>query len=135
MTPEHEREPSAGDGSAEPQAGPIIIVDDEPVILELIRDILHDEGFTVITASTGATALQLIKQRPVALVLTDLMMPNLTGLELARRLRSDPETAAVPLILMSAAMPPGVSDFFADVIHKPFPLDVIVEVVRRTLSA
>jgi CheY-like chemotaxis protein len=132
--PAHES--SADNDSAEPHAGPsIIVVDDELVILELIRDIFHEEGFTVLTASTGAAALQLIKQQPVALVITDMMMPNLTGLELAQRLRSDPATATIPIILMSAAMPSGVSDIFADVIHKPFPLEVIVQVVRRTLSA
>jgi CheY-like chemotaxis protein len=135
MALEYEHEQLADGGSVEPQVGPIIIVDDEPVILELIRDILHEEGFSVLTANTGAAALQLIKQRAVALVLTDLMMPNLTGLELAHRLHSDPATATIPIILMSAAMPPDVGDIFADVIHKPFPLEVIVQVVRRALSA
>jgi CheY-like chemotaxis protein len=135
MAPEYEREQPADHRLAEPHMRPIIIVDDEPVILELIRDILHEEGFSVLTANTGAAALELIRQRPVALILTDLMMPNLSGLELACRLRSDQATAAIPIILMSAAMPPGVNDMFAGVLHKPFPLEEIIQVVRRTLSA
>lgn len=135
MAPEPTPAPSADDRSAGLESRLIVIVDDEPVILELICDILQEEGFAVLTASSGASALQIIKQKPVALVLTDLMMPNLTGLDLARRLRSDPATAAIPLVLMSAAMPPGVSDVFADVIHKPFPLEKVVQVVRRCLPA
>lgn len=134
MALEQAYEPSADDGSPESRVGPIVIVDDEPAILELIGDILEEEGFVVLTASSGAAALQLIRKRPVALVLTDMMMPNITGLELARRLRSDPATASIPLILMSAAMPSGSNDIFAAIVHKPFPLEVVVQVVRRCLS-
>lgn len=134
MALEHAYEPSADDGSPESRVGPIVIVDDEPAILELIGDILQDEGFTVLKASSGTAALQIVRKWPVALVLTDLMMPNLTGLELARRLRSDPATAAIPLILMSAAMPPGRDDMFAATVHKPFPLEVVVRAVRGCLS-
>jgi CheY-like chemotaxis protein len=125
---------SATEREAEPAPRPILIVDDEPIILELIRDVLQDEGFTVLTARTGAAALHLVQHTPVALVLTDLMMPNLTGVELARRLRSQPETAAIPLILMSAAMPERVSDLFVAVIHKPFPIETVVHTVRKHMS-
>lgn len=111
----------------------ILVVDDEVTILELIRDILEGEGFTVLIARSGTTALRLLQNTSVALVLTDLMMPQLSGLELARRLRADPKTASIPLILMSAAMPSGVSDLFADIIHKPFPIEKVAQVIRRSL--
>jgi CheY-like chemotaxis protein len=112
---------------------PVLIVDDEPNILDLLRDVLEDEGFTVITASNGAAALYLIQRSPVALVLTDLMMPFVSGVDLARELHSNPQTANVPLLLMSAVMPQQVSDIFAAVIHKPFEVDAIVRIVRQFL--
>jgi CheY-like chemotaxis protein len=129
-----EHQPSSDDLSNEPEARSVLIVDDEPVILELIREVLEDEGFTVLTASTGTAALYLVQRTPVALILTDLMMPNFSGLELARRLHAHPETAAIPLVLMSAAMPEQVSDLFVAVIHKPFPIDTVVQTVRRYAS-
>lgn len=113
---------------------PILIVDDEPTILELIHDILELDGFTVFVAHNGASALRQVQQHTVALVLTDLMMPQLNGVELARRLRSDPKTAAIPIILMSAAMPPDVSDLFVAVLHKPFPIDEVRQIVRQCLQ-
>jgi CheY-like chemotaxis protein len=112
---------------------PVLIVDDEPIILGLLRDVLEEEGFAVITADNGAAALYLIEHTPVALVLTDLMMPFVSGIDLARQLHSNPQTAAIPLLLMSAAMPPQVSHMFAAVIHKPFEVDTIVRMVRQFL--
>ena len=112
---------------------PVLIVDDEPNILDLLRDVLEDEGFTVITASNGAAALYLIQRSPVALVRTDLMMPFVSCVDLARQLHSNPQTATVPLLLMSAVMPQQVSDIFAAVIRKPFEVDAIVRIVRQFL--
>jgi CheY-like chemotaxis protein len=129
-----EHRSSSDDLSNELGAPAVLIVDDEPIILELIRDVLEDAGFTVLTANTGTAALYLVQHTPVALILTDLMMPNLSGIELARRLRGHPNTAAIPLVLMSAAMPDQVSDLFVAVIHKPFPIDTVVETVRRYAS-
>lgn len=113
----------------------ILVVDDEASILELIRDILEGEGFTVLIARSGTAALRLLQHTPIDLVLTDLMMPQLSGLELAYHLRADPKTAGIPLILMSAAMPPDASDLFADILHKPFPIEQVAQVVRQCLPA
>jgi CheY-like chemotaxis protein len=112
---------------------PVLIVDDEPNILDLLRDVLEEEGFSVITASNGAAALYLVQRTPVALVLTDLMMPLVSGIDLARQLRSIPETATIPLLLMSAAIPEQVNPIFAAVIHKPFAVDAVVSIVRQFL--
>jgi CheY-like chemotaxis protein len=114
-------------------SSPVLIVDDEPAILDLLRSVLEDEGFTVMTASNGAAALYLIQQTPIALVLTDLMMPLVSGIDLARQLHSNPQTASIPLLLMSAAMPQQVSTIFAAVIHKPFAVDTVVSIVRQFL--
>jgi CheY-like chemotaxis protein len=110
---------------------PVLIVDDEPDILAMLRDVLEEAGFMVLTAPDGKAALALLAHTPVELVLTDLMMPQLTGLQLAQQLRSDPQTAAIPVLVMSAALPPHTPDVFAAVLPKPFVLDELVTTLRQ----
>jgi CheY-like chemotaxis protein len=112
----------------------ILVVDDEAEILDLLRAVLEDEGYQVLTASSSTAALARIQQNPVALVLTDLMMPQGSGLELARQIRSDPQIAGIPIVLMSAAMPQKVSQLFTRVIHKPFSLDIVLDMVHQLLG-
>lgn len=123
--------PSSDALLAHPSIRTILIVDDEPFILEMLRDVLVEEGFTVISAPDGLTALKLLQQTTVALVLMDFMMPYLNGTELADQLRRDPRTATIPLILMSAVGPPKVTSQFVAVIAKPFALDTVVRLVRQ----
>lgn len=127
--------PVSLDGLQKDPVLPVLIVDDEPVILDLLRDVLEDAGFQVLTASNGAAALYVIQRTPVALVLTDLMMPNVTGIELANQLHTNPQTAAIPLLLMSAALPQPIGNAFAAVIHKPFAIEHMVEIVRQFFPA
>jgi CheY-like chemotaxis protein len=115
----------------QPPRRPILIVDDELTILEMLQDVLVDEGFAVVTANNGASALRLLQQTMVSLVLMDFMMPNLDGIELANRLRRDPRTAEIPLILMSAVPPPEVGTQFVAVLSKPFALDIVVQLVHQ----
>lgn len=115
----------------QPSERPVLIVDDEPPILALLRDVLVDEGFVVVTANNGPAALYLLQQTTVSLVLMDFMMPNLNGIELADLLHADPRTAEVPLILMSAVLPPEVGTQFVAVVAKPFALDIVVRLVRQ----
>jgi CheY-like chemotaxis protein len=110
---------------------PILIVDDEMVILEMLRDVLVEEGFAVVTANNAVAALVLLQRTSVALILTDFMMPGLNGLQLADQLRLDPQTADVPLLLMSAVLPPDVGTRFLAVIAKPFALDLVVRLVHQ----
>jgi CheY-like chemotaxis protein len=131
MSSESRPPSSTGDGADGSETQAILIVDDEPILLELIRDILEEEGFSVLTASSATAALYVAQRSPISLVLTDLMMPNLSGLELADRLRSHPETAEIPIILMSAAPPASHPPLFVAVIRKPFPIETLVGVVRR----
>jgi len=112
----------------------ILIVDDEPEILIMLRDVLEEAGFVVQTASDGNAALALLMHTCVALVLTDLMMPSMTGLQLAHQLQSNPVTAAIPVLLMSAALPPHIDGIFAAVLSKPFALDELVVTVRQLSS-
>lgn len=113
---------------------PVLIVDDELIILDMIRAVLEEDGLAVVTASGGNSALQIAQQTPPSLILTDFMMPDMNGIELARRIRADPRTAAIPLILMSAALPTGTDGLFVAVIQKPFLIDELVAKVCKWLQ-
>ena len=122
---------SSGEMMAQSVTRPILIVDDEMVILEMLRDVLTEEGFRVVSANNGVAALFLLQRTSVALVLTDFMMPGLNGIEFAAQLRQNPQTADLPLLLMSAVPPPDVGAQFLAVITKPFALDLVVRLVRE----
>ena len=77
----------------------ILVVDDEEGIVELMRDFLEVDGFTVRAARNGAEALAILAREPVACVLLDVMMPDVSGFEVLRRIR---ETADVPALFLSA---------------------------------
>lgn len=113
---------------------PVLIVDDEPIILDMIRAVLEEDGLAVLTARGGNSALEIAQQTLPSLILTDFMMPDMNGIDLARQLRADPRTAAIPLILMSAAMPAGSHDLFVTVIQKPFLIDELVAKVCKWLQ-
>jgi CheY-like chemotaxis protein len=131
MSPEREFLPSSDAVAPAPGVLPVLIVDDEPDILAMLRDLLEEAGFVVLTARDGRAALALLAHTPVALVLTDLMMPQVTGLQLAEQMRSDPRTAAIPVLAMSAALPSHMADVFAAVLPKPFGLDDLVATLIR----
>ncbi len=80
----------------------VFVVDDEPDVIDLLRTILEVEGFAVETSTDGRDALARVLQRPPHLLVLDLMMPGLDGLELLKLLRLDPRGAAVPVLVVSA---------------------------------
>ena len=117
-----------------PEAGKtILLVDDEFAILSLLQDTLEDVGYEVLVAMDGEQALALAWQHSPDLVLTDIMMPRLDGVGLARRLRADPRTRHIPILAMSAAQKPSKSDVFVSILAKPFDLDDVIAQVRRWL--
>jgi CheY-like chemotaxis protein len=79
----------------------ILIVDDEPDIRFMMRLIFEGAGHKVTEARHGATGLKSVKATRPDLVITDVMMPTMGGLEFIARLRSDPETAAIPILAVS----------------------------------
>jgi two-component system phosphate regulon response regulator PhoB len=81
---------------------PILVVDDEEDLLDLVDLHLRREGFQTLKATTAQQALALAKATPPALIILDLMLPDLSGTEVARRLRSSPETKDVPIIMLTA---------------------------------
>jgi diguanylate cyclase (GGDEF)-like protein/PAS domain S-box-containing protein len=80
----------------------ILVVDDEAQNRRLLEALLRPEGYLTQTASNGAEALRSIAAQPPDLVLLDVMMPDMDGLELARRLKADPATSAIPIIMVTA---------------------------------
>lgn len=103
----------------------VLIADDEEDILQLVRRVLERAGFEVALARNGTQALELAKARPPAVAVLDVTMPGLDGLEVVRRLRADPATAAVRVLILTAraqqadidrAMSAGADDYLA----KPF---------------
>lgn len=80
----------------------IVVADDEADIRRLIVFTLNRRGYTVLEASTGDTALELIRHERPDLAVLDVMMPGLTGLEVAAALKADPETRSIPIVILSA---------------------------------
>ena len=112
----------------------ILIVDDELGIVEALCDVLSEEGYAVTTAHHGGEALALAATDKPDLVITDYMMPLMSGLELAAALRRAGH-AALPIILITAIDPehlPQALDVSA-VLRKPFSLEVLLRTVRKLL--
>jgi two-component system, OmpR family, alkaline phosphatase synthesis response regulator PhoP len=85
-----------------PSPKKILIVEDENDILQLVKLYVEKEGFRTVTAMTGAEALKQVKAEQPDLIVLDLMLPVLDGLEVCKRLRSSPETAMLPIIMLTA---------------------------------
>lgn len=84
-------------------AGPLIlVVEDDTALRETIAYNLDRDGYAVVTAADGVTALGIARQGSVALVLLDIMLPRLDGLEVSRQLRASPETARLPILMLTA---------------------------------
>ena len=129
--------PAAGGGDARlaasgGQAGPILVVDDDPAILATVADILALSGYPVATAADGAEGLRLAAELRPALVLLDLRMPGIDGWDVARTLRA--RGLAAPILVMTAAQDArrwaeqlGADGYLA----KPFDLDDLLTAVER----
>lgn len=80
----------------------VLVVDDDPAILEICSDLLQTEGYTVSVATNGQQALEQLRTDPPQVILMDIMMPVLDGVEACRQVKANPVTAAIPVVLMSA---------------------------------
>ena len=118
----------------------MLVVDDDDVIRQLICVNLELEGFQVHVAVDGQDALDQVKQVQPHVVTLDIMMPRLDGWEAASRLRADPETAGIKVVLLSARAQEadlergdriGVDAYLT----KPFDPDELIDTVRRLMTA
>jgi len=83
-------------------SSPILVVDDDADQRTLLTTYLAGEGYSVAEADSGESALELIARQPVALVLLDVMLPGLSGFDVCRRLKRDPQTASTPVLMVTA---------------------------------
>lgn len=116
----------------------ILVVDDEKDIVELISYNLEREGFVVVGAYDGRKAWERVKNEKPALVVLDLMIPEISGLEVCRLIRRYPETSAIPIIMLTAKSDPvdkilGLEIGADDYIAKPFHVRELVARVRAVL--
>ena len=111
----------------------ILVVDDEPAILDLLAELLADEGFVVHAVSDARQAVgRALDARPT-LILTDLMMPYLDGRAVLAQLRAQPQTAPIPVLLMSAAGPAEDGAAFDGFLAKPFTIDALLAALQPHL--
>jgi len=109
----------------------VLVVDDDPVILKLLTVNFELEGYDVCAAVDGEDALRVARDRRPEVIVSDIMMPNLSGLDLLARLAADAELAAIPVILLSAKaqlddVRAGLAAGAVDYVTKPFePLDLL----------
>ena len=118
----------------------ILIVDDEPYMIRLLQHHIERAGFRMVKATNGREALERIREDRPALVIMDVMMPEINGLEVLAELRQREETRGLPVIIMTAnaqrftreqAEAAGVSAFLT----KPFSPTQLMNEVRRQLEA
>lgn len=131
---------STGTGAAprDGQRQPVLVVEDEEDIRELVRFNLEQEGFRVIAVEGGEQALAAVRQQRPALVILDLMLPDMTGLDVCRRIRSDATLAGLPIVMLTAKA--GESDRVVglemgadDYVTKPFSPRELVARVRAVM--
>ena len=79
----------------------VVVIDDDPLDLDLVEAVLAPEGYTVVRAASGEEGVRLVRQENPLVVLLDLLMPDMDGFEVAERLSADPETASVPIIVLT----------------------------------
>jgi DNA-binding response OmpR family regulator len=114
----------------------ILVVDDEPEAVELVEFNLKQAGFSVMTAADGAEALNKARTTPPNLIVLDLMLPEISGLEVCKMLRRDPATAAVPIIMLTAKAAEidrvlGLELGADDYITKPFsPRELVLRIQK-----
>jgi DNA-binding response OmpR family regulator len=117
----------------------ILVVDDDENILSLERTILEQKGFDVTTAAGGAEALQLLGERTFDLVLLDVMMPEIDGFTVCRRIKEDPKTRELPVIFLTAkgggeALAEGFESGAVMYINKPFTANKLLTIVNTMLE-
>ncbi|MCS3917626.1 response regulator [Fervidibacter sacchari] len=117
----------------------ILVVDDEVAIVRVLRDRLEMEGFEVLTAYDGAQGVEIARKEQPDLIIMDITMPNMDGLTATRLLREQPETAHIPIVMLTArgqesderaGYQAGAVLYFT----KPFSTRQLVREIRRILG-
>ena len=114
----------------------VLVVDDEPKIVRLIKQKLEASHYEVVTAANGEQALRQAHTHRLDLILLDLMMPVMDGLEVLTRLRTTKDTSRIPVVIVTArqdtqAILQSQDLWAADYVTKPLDLEMLVQTVKR----
>ncbi|MEU4237456.1 response regulator [Actinoplanes sp. NPDC026619] len=112
----------------------IVAAEDDADVAGLLATTLSRAGHVVHLAGNGPRALQMVAECHPDLVILDNGLPGMTGLDVARRLRADDATAAVPMMMLTAVAPDGARDVFDQVLSKPVPFRQVADVARDLLA-
>lgn len=118
----------------------ILIIDDEPTISMVLKELLCDEGYEIIVASDGLTGLHYLEEEPFPeIILMDLLMPGMGGREIVNIIRAKPDLAKIPIILLTGAML-NISDFppegsYQDIINKPFEIEDVISKINSLVKS
>lgn len=111
----------------------ILIIDDEPSITDVVAEVLTDEGYETLIASGGRDALHMLAECRPDLMLLDLFMPEMSGLDLLAQLQADERLASIPVVMMTAGAMANLSFGHGgptQVIAKPFDVEDLLATVR-----
>lgn len=116
----------------------ILVVDDEEDILELVKFNLSREGYDVVIAASGEKAIDLARKEPPHLIVLDLMLPGIDGLEVTRLIKNNPETRQIPIVMLTAKgeepdVVAGLELGADDYVTKPFSPRILLARVRAVL--
>lgn len=114
----------------------VLVVEDDEDIAQLISLQLQREGFKVFTTAYGEEAVALTRAHRIDLITLDMMLPDITGMEVLHQVKSNPETAEIPVIIVSVLLPDqtGSAQGAVEHITKPFAFEKLMESIRRTLG-
>lgn len=136
VCPEYDVDPTV---TGEKQAtGTILLVDDNAENIDMTRSYLHAHGYEVLVAMDGFEALRLVEQRQPQLILMDIQMPRMDGLEAMRRVRAIPSSATTPIIALTALAMPGdrgrcLTAGATDYLAKPVSLKLLAQTIQNLL--
>jgi DNA-binding response OmpR family regulator len=108
----------------------VLVVDDEESLCELLAEVLAGD-YEVIKAFNGKTAFELAREKNPDIIISDVMMPHMNGVELLKALRENSETANIPVILLSAAPLRAKITEASAFLTKPFEIEVLEKVVEK----
>ena len=117
----------------------ILIVEDDEKSRKLVRDVLTVKGYTIVEAETGEEGVRLARERRPSLILMDIRLPGINGIEALRQLRAEPTTRGVPVLAMTASVMPEhrqtVTDAGFDAFQsKPISVKAFVAAVEQLLE-
>jgi two-component system, cell cycle response regulator DivK len=134
---------SGGEGGVPPEVprdpGPILIVEDNELSRKLFQDLLEVHGHRTLATGSGREALRLIQTAAPDLVLLDIQLPDLSGVEVTRRLKSDPRTRHIPIVVVTASLLPDIRRDAWDAgcdgfLEKPIDIDGFLQEIHHHLA-